>query len=210
MGKLSKSASTDLELVNAIRTADGRESTRAFNKLFSKYHDAVLYHFRGLVNDEEVAQELVNDAFLKASQNLDKFNADTAAFSTWFFKLSKNVFIDRTRAKAAEARKGSVVSLSDLVVVDNESNSMEFNLECPDNTPEKEIIVAERNKKIAEIISKINKPVIRKVLMMRFYDGMSYEEISDSINIPKGTVKGLLFRAKQVLKEKFEEAHIGY
>ena len=74
MRELSKSALADLELVSAIKSEDKRTSDKAFTALYKKYHDSMLFHFRGLVKDEETAREIVLVAFQKVSENLEKFD----------------------------------------------------------------------------------------------------------------------------------------
>ena len=201
---LSKTAKTDLELVNAMRTAGVKESEQAFNKLYKKYHDSVLFHFRGLVNDDEAAQELVNEAFVKMSRKINTFNSETAVFSTWLFRITKNLFIDRTRQKKEEA-----VSLSDLAVTDGENHIIEFDIESKESNPEMEVIIKERDKRINVIIDSLKSKTLKRIVRLRYFDGMSYDEIAEETELPLGTVKAFLFRAKQELKERFESANIG-
>jgi len=204
MGKiLSKSATTDLELVKVIKTAKERDVERAFNELFKKYHDSMLFHFRGFINDEEVAQELVNEAFVKVSKKISTYRPEDGVFSTWLFKMTKNLFIDRLRKKREEA-----ISLSDLAISDGENNLIEYDLKSDDNTPEAEMLLDERNEMIGRIINSMNRPVLKKVIKLRYFEGMSYEEITNETGLPEGTVKAFLFRARQELKKKFKQANI--
>lgn len=200
---LSKTAKTDLELVNAMRTAGAKESERAFNKLYKKYHNSVLFHFKGLVNDDETAQELVNEAFLRVSKKIETFNSETAVFSTWLFRITKNLFIDKTRQK-----KDKAVFLSDLAVADGENHMIEFDLESHENNPEVDIIIKERNKEINIIIDDLKSENIKQVIRLRYFDGMSYDEIAIETGLPLGTIKAFLFRARQELKERFKSANI--
>jgi RNA polymerase sigma factor (sigma-70 family) len=203
MKELSKSAMTDLELVKAIQSDDKFVSEKAFSKLFKKYHDSMLFHFKKYIKDEEVAKELILEAFTKVSTNLEKFDEETAVFSTWLFKLTQNLFIDRMRKK-----KEDVVHLADMANYDEESHAIEFEIECPDGTPESRMLDKERNKKINEIINAMENKELAKVVKMRFFEGMSYEEISKKTDKPLGTVKAFIFRAKAVLKKEFEKANI--
>lgn len=166
----------------------------------------MLYHFKKLVkNNEDDAKELVLEAFEKMSLNIEKFNQETAVFSTWFFKLTQNIFIDRLRKKKEE-----VSCISDLAVYDNENNATEFEVEGKEFTPEEELLRSEKNKKILEVINTIENKELVDVIMMRYFDGMSYDEISKATEKPLGTVKAFLFRAKGILKEKFIENKIQF
>ena len=205
MDKIKKTM-TDLELVFAIKEGSELESRRAYNALFKKYNSSMLYHFKKLVkNNEDDAKELVLEAFEKMSLNIEKFNQETAVFSTWFFKLTQNIFIDRLRKKKEE-----VSCISDLAVYDNENNATEFEVEGKEFTPEEELLRSEKNKKILEVINTIENKELVDVIMMRYFDGMSYDEISKATEKPLGTVKAFLFRAKGILKEKFIENKIQF
>lgn len=201
--KISKSATTDLELVEVIKGEDKKASKKAFNALYKKYHDLMLFQFKGLVKDEEVAKELVLEAFVKANANLEKFNQEAAVFSTWLFKLTQNLFIDKMRKK-----KEDVVFLSDLASFDEESHVIEYEINSEDGTPESTLIATERNKKINDIINAMSNKEMSGVIKMRFFKGMSYEEISKTIGKPLGTVKAFLHRAKYILKKEFVKANI--
>jgi RNA polymerase sigma-70 factor (ECF subfamily) len=203
MREISKSAATDLELVKAIKNENKAVSEKAFNELYKKYHDSMLFHFKGLVKDEEVAQELVMEAFMKVNVNLEKFNHETAVFSTWLFKLTQNLFIDRMRKK-----KEDVMYLSDMATYDEESRAIEYEIASTDSTPENKMLVSERNRKINEIINSMENKELSKVIKMRFFEGMSYEEISMETGKPLGTVKAFIFRAKIILRKEFENAYI--
>lgn len=203
MKEISKSATTDLELVEAIKSEDRRTAEKAFETLYKKYHDSMLFHFRGLVKDEEVAKEIVLEAFMKVSTNLEKFNQETAVFSTWLFKLTQNLFIDRMRKK-----KEDVVYLTDLATFDEESHAIEYEIKSTDNTPEMKMIAAEKNRKVNDIINAMDNKELIEVVKMRFFEGMSYEEIAKATSKPLGTVKAFLFRAKQILRKEFEKAKV--
>ncbi len=195
----------DLALVTKIRNAENdREVQRAFEKLFNKYHDSMLYRFSGLVRgDKEAAKEIILVAFEKASANIGKFNEDSAVFSTWLFKLTQNVFIDNLRKK-----KEKMSYVSDLATYDDENNAMEFEIPSEEGTPESKMITDERNLKIDEIINRIENKNLSDVVKMRFFEGMSYEKIAVITGKPVGTIKAYLFRAKDILKKEFAANNI--
>jgi RNA polymerase sigma-70 factor (ECF subfamily) len=153
MREISKSAATDLELVEAIKSEEGKKREAAFNALFKKYNDSMVFHFRGLVkNDEEVARELVLEAFMKVNTNIEKFNKETAVFSTWLFKLTQNLFIDRLRKKKEET-----ISLSDMATYDEESHTIEFDIASEDGTPETEEKIKEDTKEVKMRLSEYDR-----------------------------------------------------
>lgn len=203
MREISKSAATDLELVNAIKSENKVISEKAFSELYKKYHNSMLLHFKGLIKDKEDVNDLVMEAFAKMSDNLEKFNDEAAVFSTWFFKLTRNLFIDRMRKE-----KRNVAFLADMATYDEESNAIEYAIPSPDSNPENKMLVAERNREINEIINSMENKELSMFVKMRFFEGMSYEEMSRETGKPLGTVKAYIFRAKIVLKEEFKKANI--
>jgi len=203
MKEMSKSAKADLELVEAIKAKTGRKSEEAFSAIYKKYHDSMLFHFRSLGRDEETAKELVLEAFVKMNNNLDKYNEEVSAFSTWLFKLTQHIFIDNLRKK-----KDDCLLISDLAITDDENHTVEFEVADADGTPEDKMLTVEKNRRINNIINAMENKELAEVIKMRFFGGMSYEEISQETGKPIGTVKAFLFRAKQILREEFVKADI--
>lgn len=194
--ELSESAKADLLLVTAIKET---KSERAYSELFKKYHKAMEYHFKGFLKDEEDVKDLISEAFMKLTTNINKFDEETAVFSTWFFKMTENIFIDSLRKK-----KGDVVSLSDLATVDGENHSIEYSIASTDDTPEEDIIRKETCARIRKSLDSLKNPEIAEVIKMRYFDGMSYREIGAVTGKPEGTIKAFIFRGKAMLKEHIE------
>lgn len=204
MKEISKSAAADLELVTEIRTKGGIASERAYSKLFKKYHKSMLFHFKGMVGgNEETAKDIVSEAFIKMNENLDRFDGDTAVFSTWLFSMTKNLFIDSLRKK-----KENVVSISDLATSDNEDNVIEFNLVSKDENVEDSIIRNERMKKLVAIVDSIENKEIVEIIKLRYFEGLSYEEIANITGKALNTVKISLFRGKDLLRKKAAEVEL--
>lgn len=208
--ELSKSAKADLELVEAIRKGD----EKAFEKIFNKYYDSLLFKFSGLANDEEDAKELVLDAFIKLNTNLEKFDSNTAAFSTWIFKLTRNIFIDNSRSLEKRERNktdclSKLISVSDSQDSD-ENRGSEYHFKSNDDNPEARMLTKELYKKMDEIIDSMENKELSLVIKMSYFDGMSYQDIANEMNKPLGTIKAYLFRAKEILKKEFTKEGIIY
>ena len=201
----SKKALQDLELVNTIRNSEKSVSDKAFEKLFNKYHDSIMFHFRGITNDEETSREMALEAFVKMSKNLSMFDEKEGAFSTWFFALTKRLFIDTLRKK-----KDLAISITDLGSSDDEGNTIGFEVKSNERTPEEKMISFEKNKKILEIVNNMGNDLLRDVIKMRYFDDMSYEQIAQKIERPLGTVKASINRAKEVLKNAFIQSGVAY
>jgi len=196
---ISKSADTDLKLVAAIRTADEREKEKAFATLYKKYYDTMVFHFRSHIKNEELVKEIVLEAFEKMNENLEKFNEDAAAFSTWLFKLTNNLFIDRIRKKK---REDGLTTVTDLTLCDNEGHESGYEMVDEDSNPEEKVIAFEKNKYVCKAIDSIDNKIFATVIKLKYFDGLSYEEIGEKIEKPLGTVKAYLFRAKAALKKE--------
>ncbi len=162
----------------------------AYKKLMRKYHDAIFNFIFKMVHDREQVEDLTQEAFIKAFASLKKFN-DEYAFSTWLYKIATNNSIDYIRK-----RKLQVYSIDKPI----EARDSEFGFELPDEGYEadQELISDQRAVMIREAIAKLP-PKYRKVIELRHVDEKSYEEIADVLELPIGTVKAHIFRARELL-----------
>jgi len=207
MKELSKSATRDLELIDKISNHNKAESEKAFKELFEKHYRYLLASFKNKTKDEEIAKDIIMETFLKLSVNLNKFKSEESCFSTWLYKVAINTFIDYTRKKALQKNTISITNLytnNDYSLQINEFDIKDTN----DVSPEKTLIIKERNKKIREIILSIKNPNYIKVIELLYFSGLSYEEISVIMDKPIGTIKIYVYRAKQIIKAKFEKNNI--
>ena len=200
---ISVSAKADLELVEAIRKNGGIKAERAFSALFKKYHDMLMFHYRRLIRDEEIVKEVILDAFMKMSKNIGTFDEDAGAFSTWFFKLTHNLFIDEMRKK-----KDAAILISDMAIASEETGVIEYDIPSPDKNPEVKLLDKEKAKRIRSVIDKMEDKNFAKIIKLRFFEGLTYEEISRMVGKPLGTIKATLFRAKTILKQDLINAKL--
>ncbi|MEO6166142.1 MAG: sigma-70 family RNA polymerase sigma factor [Chitinophagales bacterium] len=183
----SPRANEDIELVQQALGGD----QKAYARLMTRYKDSIYFLLLKMVHNEDDANDLTIEAFGKAFSNLAKYTPDFA-FSTWLYKIALNNCIDFIRKKKVE-------TLSLFEVSDNdqgESFRIDVQSSAPD--PEESYIRKQRNKLLREVIEKIN-PKYRLLIELRYYDELSYEEIAEETNLPLGTVKAQLFRAKGLL-----------
>ena len=182
---LSDKAKNDLALVEMARKGD----ERAFAVLLNRYRDSIYFMLLKMVNNASDAEDLTIEAFGKAFRNLDLYTP-TFAFSTWLFKIATNNCIDFIRK-----RKATTVSL-DQNDDDPEKSSPDIQASTLD--PEEEMIKGQKQKMMREIVSKL-KPRYRKLIELRYFKEFSYEEIAEELELPIGTVKAQLFRARELL-----------
>ena len=184
----SPKANADLELVNKAKEGD----QAAFAKLMSRYKESVYYMILKMVHNRDDADDLTMVAFSKAFHNLANYSADFA-FSTWLFRIATNNCIDFIRKK-----KLQTTSIDQPNNHSEDGESTPIAVKDKSMTPEESIIKDQRAIKIREVIQTLS-PKYRQLIELRYFEELSYEEIADKLDLPLGTVKAQLFRAKDML-----------
>jgi RNA polymerase sigma factor (sigma-70 family) len=177
---------------------DGDQS--AFAALLSRYRESIYHLILKMVKNLDDADDLTIETFGKAFSNLEKYSPNYA-FSTWLYKIALNNCIDYIRKKRIET-----FSL-DKPISDDEGDPYVIDVKTTAPDPEEIFIRQQRARLMRETLDKLN-PKYKKLIELRFFDELSYEEIADKMKLPLGTVKAQLFRAKdlllQILKPKKE------
>ena len=170
------------------------KDAKAFEKLMKKYHKSVYYMLLKMVNNTDDAQDLTQEAFAKAFASLDKFDS-TYAFSTWLFRIATNNAIDFIRKKRIKT-----ISL-DNPWGNDDDDSYSIDPKDPDPNPGEEMLRDQRKEYLAIAIEKL--PAKYKQLVeLRYFQELSYEEVATKLELPLGTVKAQLFRARELLNEQ--------
>ncbi len=179
----------DGELVEAAARGD----QRAYSKLMGRYRDSIYFMIQKMVNNREDADDLTIEAFGKAFSSLGRYSTDFA-FSTWLYRIAINNCIDFIRKKRLET-----FSL-DQTPEESDGNQTPagYEIESPDLDPEEAIIREQRVLLVRNVLDRLN-PKYRKLIELRYLKELSYEEIADETELPLGTVKAQLFRAKELL-----------
>tara|TARA_B100001093_G_scaffold515525_1_gene592051 strand:- start:852 stop:1469 length:618 start_codon:yes stop_codon:yes gene_type:complete len=185
---LSEKAQKDYELV--IR-ATKKKDQQAFSKLMDKYKDSIYYMLLKMVNNNDDAEDLTLEAFGKAFNRLHQYTPNFA-FSTWLFKIATNNCIDFLRKK-----KKNVMSI-DNRIPNNDGDDFMFEIKSEGMTPEQLTMNDQKIQLMRQYVKKL-KPRYEVLVEMRYFKEMSYDEISDELNLPLGTVKAQLFRAREFL-----------
>ena len=184
---LSLKAQKDVQLVEKAKEGD----QQAYGELLGRYRDAIYFMLLKMVNNPIDAEDLTIEAFGKAFKNIDQY-APNFAFSTWLFKIATNNCIDFIRKKRA-----SHISLDQTA--DGEDSMAPSSL-IPSDVPDPEayMINKQKIKHMRKIVSRL-KPRYRQLVELRYFKEYSYEEIAVELDIPIGTVKAQLFRARELL-----------
>lgn len=182
------SAMTDEELVRSVLTGD-RER---FEELVERYQARLVNYLNRLVRDIDEAHDLAQEVFVRVYQALDRFDPQYR-FSTWLFRVAQNAAIDVIRK-----RRFRLVPLgrSDADAPDGGRE-----IEVPDLAPsaQERLEGSERDLRVRAAIDELPGEY-RELIVMRHYGELAYEEIARAKQLPLGTVKNKLFRARQLLK----------
>ncbi|MCX7736049.1 MAG: sigma-70 family RNA polymerase sigma factor [Candidatus Kapabacteria bacterium] len=185
--KYNQGQEDDKKIIKII--LDGNKS--AFSLLQKKYKPLITSLIRKMIKNEDDVQDLVQETFIKTYNSLDKYQ-ETYPFSSWLFKLASNHCIDFLRKKRL-----TTISLQ----FQNSESDEEQEYEIVDNSnmPDSEILSNERTIIIKEAISQLPDNY-QLIIHLRHEEELDYQEISERMNIPLGTVKAHLFRARKILE----------
>jgi RNA polymerase sigma-70 factor (ECF subfamily) len=186
--KLTEKAKRDYQLVQlAIQNGD----QKAYASLMNNYRDSLYFMLLKMTNNSCDADDLTIEAFGKAFKKLEQYTPDYA-FSTWLFKIASNNCIDFMRKK-----KKRTFSMNQSP--DGEEGRELVNI-IPSDTldPEERVMKKEKMGMMREVVEKL-KPHYRQLIELRYFKEYSYEEIATELDLPLGTVKAQLFRAREFI-----------
>jgi RNA polymerase sigma-70 factor (ECF subfamily) len=184
---LSSRGQEDYQLVQqAIRG-----SQKAYTQLMERYRNSIYHMMLKMVKNREDADDLTLEAFGKAFNKLASYEP-RYAFSTWLFKIAINNCIDYIRKKRLK-----LLSIDDPIEP-NSDHDFSSNIKSGMLDPEERFIRKQRVKLMRTILNKLSLKY-RLMIELRFFEELSYDEIAKELNIPLGTVKAQLFRAKEIL-----------
>lgn len=185
---LSDKARYDFILVQrAVKSSD----QQAFAELMDRYRDSIFFMLLKMINNRDDAEDLTIEAFGKAFNRLHQYTPHYA-FSTWLFKIATNNCIDFIRKK-----KKNVLSI-DNRFENEDGDSLMIELKSGNRNPEEEAIRDQKIIMMRAIVKKL-KPRYQELIELRYFKEFSYDEISQELDLPLGTVKAQLFRAREFL-----------
>ncbi|WP_421877756.1 sigma-70 family RNA polymerase sigma factor [Marinoscillum sp.] len=197
--QFSDKALKDFKLIDRA-TLENDES--AFAELMSRYKKPVYHMILKMVRNVDDAEDLTIEAFAKAFRNLARFKKDYT-FSTWLFRIATNNAIDFIRKKKLET-----YSLN-TSFTDDSGESVNIDVEASDRTPDQEAINAQKIELVRMFVTKLPAKY-QRLVKLRYFDELSYEEIAQELEAPLGTVKAQLHRARELMYElvKDKKKHI--
>ena len=190
---LSDKAKQDLILVEEAKK--GKQA--AYAELMDRYRDSIYFTMLKMVKNTDDADDLTIEAFGKAFNRLEQYSP-SFAFSTWLFKIASNNSIDFIRKKRIQ------VTSMDSGFSNSDGESIQIDARSTGLNPEETIMQGQRIDHMRLLVSKL-KPKYRELVEKRYFEEMSYEEIAEEMNLPLGTVKAQLFRARDFLASMIDK-----
>jgi len=185
---LTEKAQRDLRLVEL---ALHHNDQKAYAELLYNYRDSVYFMLLKMIGNHDDADDLTIEALGKAFKNLSQYTPEYA-FSTWLFKIASNNCIDYIRKS-----KKQMLAIN-KTIEDEDGTNIESRIPAVILDPEERLIEKQKIMLMREVVEKL-KPRYRRLVEMRYFDELSYEEISEELSLPLGTVKAQLFRARDLL-----------
>ena len=166
----------------------GREDS--YSKLVDKYQKSLYFHIRKMIKEVELVDDLVQEVFMKAFHNLNSYSNEYA-FSTWIYRIATNHTIDYLRKKKLQ-------TLSIDQPYKTKDGDMEMQLPDESFSTDMPVMKKERKAVVQEAIDDLPEKY-RLVIEMRHMEEKTYQEIADILDLPLGTVKAHIFRARELL-----------
>ena len=198
MSTRAQEVALDRILVDRIKAGD----EVAFNEMVGKYWDRIYSMVHQLLRNQQDAEEVTQDAFIRAHRGLENFRGD-AAFSTWLYQIATN--LARNRYWYWWRRKrDKTVSFDQPLGDDSDSATLAEIIPAEVEAPDDITVTSEFTERVAASMEKLGKKH-REILILRNVQNHSYEEIAGILGISVGTVKSRIARAREALRELLGE-----
>lgn len=184
--------SMDIRLAKLARAGD----RAAFAELVELYKDKIYHLAYRMLHNRHEAEEIVQETFLRVFTNLERYD-ETQKFSTWIYRIGTNLCIDRLRK-----RKPSYSLDSEM----NEGEGTDWYSLLPsqEDTPDEQLLLSETQTQIRESIETLPEKY-KAVVILRYLQDLSLQEISDVLSMPVTTIKTRLHRGREFLRKKLEK-----
>jgi RNA polymerase sigma-70 factor (ECF subfamily) len=181
----------DVRLATLARKGD----RAAFEELVDLYKDKIFHLAYRMLHSRHEAEEIVQETYLRVFTNLDKYD-ENQKFSTWIYRIGTNLCIDRLRKRKAS------YSL-DAEINDGEGTDWYSLLPSLDDTPDEQVALSETQEEIRKSIELLPEKY-KSVVILRYLQDLSLQEISEVLSMPVTTIKTRLHRGREYLRKKLE------
>lgn len=199
---MTESTTTDRLQHDYKLVCDARDhgSRKAYADLMAAYREPLYLLLLRMTHNTTAADDLTIETFGKAFLQLHRY-APTSTFSSWLYTIGINTYIDHLRRNRVET-----VPLS-TTQRDSEGDFIEYQIPSGQPNPEETLIRMQRDETLKQLVDQLKEPY-RRIIHMRYYEDLSYEEIADKLHLPLGTVKVRLMRAKNLLAAVVEKNNV--
>ncbi len=181
---------TDVELI--AKAISGRED--GFEELVRRYQRPITNYVFRMLNNYDASLDVTQEVFIKVYNSLERYSSEYK-FSTWLYRIAHNAAIDYIRRRSPNEQS---------IETENKDGAYQLQIESPNPTPEQERERSEWRTEIESVV-KCLPAAYRELILLRHAQDLSYDEIADVTNLPLGTVKNRLFRAREMMREIFIE-----
>ncbi|MCA1932560.1 MAG: sigma-70 family RNA polymerase sigma factor [Calditerrivibrio sp.] len=178
---------SEIVLIDKVLNGDAS----AFEFLILKYQKNIYGTVFNIVKEDELTKDIVQESFLKAYENLNSLRS-REQFYPWLKKIAINlslIKLDRNKRYV------------DMYRDDKEEDDFFFNNQTDESNPEQELLTEELRRYVRKFVDSLPEK-LRRVIILREVEDLSYEEIASILNIPVGTVRSRLFNARQIIKDR--------
>jgi RNA polymerase sigma-70 factor, ECF subfamily len=180
----------DQQLVERVQRGD----KRAFNLLVTKYERRLIRLLSRFVRDPHEVEDIAQEAFIKAYRALPTFRGD-AAFYTWLYRIGINTAKNYLMSRGRRAPTATEYDAEEAEGFEDATGLQDL------NTPENELL----SKEVAQVVNDAMAALpedLRTAISLREMEGLSYEEIAETMGCPIGTVRSRIFRAREAIAQK--------
>jgi len=181
---------TDKQYIEQVKSGDNR----AFTNLYNKYYKSIRLVILNIVKNDDIADDLISVVFIKAWEKINSY-VDHLSFGLWLKKIAVNTAIDYIRHLKNEANDH---------YVDSDDSFIE--LVSPDSDPESQMLHKENLVKMQEAF-KLLSSSYQEIINMAYVENLTYQQMADKLEMPLGTLKSNLHKAKAKLRKIFFTIH---
>jgi RNA polymerase sigma-70 factor, ECF subfamily len=182
----------DQQLVERVQRGD----KAAFDLLVSKYQRKIFRLLSRLIRDQAEIEDVAQEAFIKAYRALPNFRGDSA-FYTWLYRIAINTAKNHLVSRGRRAPTTTEADIEEAETFDDGDHLRDL------NTPESMLLTKQVGEAVNRAIDQLPED-LRTAIVLREIEGLSYEEIAESMNCPIGTVRSRIFRAREAIAQELK------